>query len=232
MQQKMFFRGNMANISQSDEETALIKNLLDSYKALQHFVKPLLGNGDEADKDNEFDAKLREAWDALDIVTPLYNKVRSWLTRKPYSTEKIKLNFENAQLLGGWDVNKEPDCTSVLLRKDGFYYLAIMDKKYNHAFDIANLPSGGKCYEKVDYKLLPGANKMLPKVFFSNSRIKEFAPSEAIVNAYKNGTHKKGANFNIADCRRLIDFFKASIMKHEDWKKFPFLSLQQILMKI
>jgi len=219
---KDILSGKHGNISQSDADTAIIKNLLDAYKSLQRFIKPLLGDGEEADKDNEFDAKLREAWDALDIVTPLYNKVRNWLTRKPYSTEKIKLNFENAQLLGGWDVNKEPDCTSVLLRKNGFYYLAIMNKKYNHAFDIDNLPHNGKCYEKIDYKLLPGANKMLPKVFFSNSRIKEFAPSDAIVSAYRKGTHKKGSNFNISDCRRLIDFFKASIMKHEDWKKFPF----------
>ena len=217
------FAGKHGNISQSDKEIAILKGLLDAYKSLQHFVKPLLGHGDEADKDNEFDAKLREAWNALDIVTPLYNKVRNWLTRKPYSVEKIKLNFENAQLLGGWDVNKEPDCTSVLLRKDGFYYLAIMDKKSNHAFDSDELPCDGKCYEKIDYKLLPGANKMLPKVFFSKSRIDEFAPSKEIVEAYKNGTHKKGKDFNLAHCRRLIDFFKRSITKHEDWKKFPFV---------
>lgn len=215
--------GKHGNISQSDKEIAILKGLLDAYKSLQHFVKPLLGHGDEADKDNEFDAKLREAWNALDIVTPLYNKVRNWLTRKPYSVEKIKLNFENAQLLGGWDVNKEPDCTSVLLRKDGFYYLAIMDKKSNHAFDSDELPCDGKCYEKIDYKLLPGANKMLPKVFFSKSRIDEFAPSKEIVEAYKNGTHKKGKDFNLAHCRRLIDFFKRSITKHEDWKNFPFV---------
>lgn len=215
--------GKHGNISQSDKEIAILKGLLDAYKSLQHFVKPLLGHGDEADKDNEFDAKLREAWNALDIVTPLYNKVRNWLTRKPYSVEKIKLNFENAQLLGGWDVNKEPDCTSVLLRKDGFYYLAIMDKKSNHSFDSDELPCDGKCYEKIDYKLLPGANKMLPKVFFSKSRIDEFAPSKEIVEAYKNGTHKKGKDFNLAHCRRLIDFFKRSITKHEDWKNFPFV---------
>lgn len=142
----------LGHLNQSDHDITIIKNLLDSYKALQHFIKPLLGNGDEADKDNEFDAKLRAAWTLLDIITPLYNKVRNWLTRKPYSEEKIKLNFENAQLLGGWDVNKETDCTSVILRKDGMYYLAIMDKKHNHAFDIDKLPNEGECYEKMDYK--------------------------------------------------------------------------------
>ena len=214
--------GKHTNLNQSEDSIKKIKALLDAYKALQHFIKPLLGNGDEADKDNEFDAKLRAIWDELDIVTPLYDKVRNRLTRKPYSTEKIKLNFDNAQLLNGWDMNKEPDCTSVLLRKDGQYYLAIMDKKSNHAFDIDELPCDGECYDKMDYKLLPGANKMLPKVFFSKSRIKEFAPSNEICDAYQKGTHKKGANFSIKDCRRLIDFFKDSIAKHEDWSKFPF----------
>lgn len=213
--------GKQTNL-QSEENIDKIKTLLDAYKSLQHFIKPLLGNGDEADKDNEFDAKLRDLWNNLDIITPLYDKVRNRLTRKPYSTEKIKLNFENAQLLGGWDVNKETDCTSVLLRKGNNYYLGIMDKKANHAFDTDELPCDGDCYEKMDYKLLPGANKMLPKVFFSKSRIQEFAPSEEIYNAYQRGTHKKGANFSLKDCRRLIDFFKESIAKHEDWSKFPF----------
>lgn len=214
--------GKVKNICQSDSATALIKNLLDSYKELQHFIVPLLGSGEEPDKDNVFNAKLKEAWDILDIITPLYNKVRNWLTRKPFTTEKIKLNFENAQLLGGWDVNKEPDCTAVLLKKDDGFFLGIMDKKANHAFDVDKLPDDGDCYEKIDYKLLPGANKMLPKVFFSKSRIDEFAPSEGLLNAYKKGTHKKGSDFKLDDCHRLIDFFKQSIAKHEDWKKFPF----------
>ncbi len=149
---KDILSGKHGDINQSEEETAIIKNLLEAYKSLQHFIKPLLGSGDETDKDNEFNAKLRAVWNALDVITPLYNKVRNWLTRKPYSTEKIKLNFENAKLLCGWDKNKEVDCTSVLLRKDGYYYLAIMDKKSNHAFDIDELPCDGQCYEKIDYK--------------------------------------------------------------------------------
>ena len=214
--------GKYNNINQSEEATKYIKDLLDAFKSLQHYIKPLLGSGEEAEKDNVFSSQLLNVWEALDVVTPLYNKVRNWLTRKPYSTKKIKLNFENAQLLGGWDMNKEADYASVLLRKNNQYYLAIMDKKHNHAFDIETLPSDGACFEKIDYKLLPGANKMLPKVFFSKSRINEFAPSTDIQIAYRQETHKKGKNFNLADCHRLIDFFKQSIAKHEDWSKFPF----------
>lgn len=209
-------------LSQNKPAVAKIKALLDVLKDLQRFIKPLLGSGEENEKDELFYGSFQMMWDELDTVTPLYNKVRNWLTRKPFSTEKIKLNFDNSQLLGGWDVNKEPDCTGVILRKDGYYYLGIMDKKSNRIFEADVTPSNGDCYDKIDYKLLPGANKMLPKVFFSKSRIDEFAPSEAIVSSYKRGTHKKGADFNLAECHRLIDFFKQSINKHEDWSKFNF----------
>lgn len=209
-------------LSQNKPAVAKIKALLDVLKDLQRFIKPLLGSGEENEKDELFYGSFQMMWDELDTVTPLYNKVRNWLTRKPFSTEKIKLNFDNSQLLGGWDVNKEPDCTGVILRKDGYYYLGIMDKKSNRIFEADVTPSDGDCYDKIDYKLLPGANKMLPKVFFSKSRIDEFAPSEAIVSSYKRGTHKKGADFNLAECHRLIDFFKQSINKHEDWSKFNF----------
>lgn len=210
------------SLSQNKTAVAKIKALLDALKDLQHFIKPLLGSGEENEKDELFYGSFQTMWDELDTVTPLYNKVRNWLTRKPFSTEKIKLNFDNSQLLGGWDVNKEPDCTGVILRKDGFYYLGIMDKKSNHIFEAGLTPTDGECYDKIDYKLLPGANKMLPKVFFSKSRIDEFAPSESIISSYKRGTHKKGSDFNLAECHRLIDFFKQSIDKHEDWSKFGF----------
>ena len=136
--------GKQGNISQSDKEIAIIKGLLDAYKSLQHFVKPLLGHGDEADKDNEFDAKLREAWNALDIVTPLYNKVRNWLTRKPYSVEKIKLNFENPVLLAGWP-NPESN-SSVIFRKGHSYYLGILDNTNRNLLRNYPLPNNEDDY--------------------------------------------------------------------------------------
>lgn len=210
------------NLAQDKENVARLKTLLDAIKALQHFVKPLLGNGDEPDKDARFYGDLAVLWEELDQITPLYNKVRNRMTRKPYSTEKFKLNFENSTLLDGWDLNKERDNTCVILRKDGLYYLGIMNKSHNKIFVKAPQTSGEEAYEKMEYKLLPGANKMLPKVFFSKSRIKEFNPSPELLAHYEQGTHKKGELFNLKDCHDLIDFFKASIQKHEDWSKFDF----------
>lgn len=210
------------NLTQDKKNVEKIKNLLDAIKSLQHFVKPLLGNGTEPEKDEKFYGEFLSLYKELDKITPLYNMVRNYMTRKPYSTEKIKLNFENSTLMDGWDLNKEKDNTTVILRKNGLYYLAIMNKKYNKVFEPKYISSDGECYEKMEYKLLPGANKMLPKVFFSKSRIDEFAPSDQLMMNYSNDTHKKGATFDISDCHSLIDFFKASINKHEDWSKFNF----------
>lgn len=209
-------------LSQDKANVEKIKNLLDAIKDLQRFVKPLLGDGSESEKDSLFYGDFTPLWEMLDQITPLYNMVRNRMTQKPYSVEKIKINFDNSTLLAGWDLNKEADNTCTLLRKDGLYYLVIMDKSNSRVLKAENLISDDDCYEKMEYKLLPGANKMLPKVFFSKSRIGEFRPSESVQENYKNETHKKGDNFNIDHCHELINFFKKSIGKHEDWSKFGF----------
>ncbi len=204
------------------ENKEKIKALLQSLLNLQHFLKPLYVK-DEIEKDIAFYAYFDIYYEALSLITPLFNKARNFLTKKPYSTEKFKLNFQNSTLLDGWDVNKEIDNSALLFERDGLYYLGIMDKKHNRIFqDIEEDTVSEKVYCKIEYKLLPGANKMLPKVFFSKSRIDEFAPSPHIVQKYKEGTHKKGEKFNLNDCHNLIDFFKSSIGKHPDWKQFDF----------
>ena len=147
--------------------------------------------------------------------------VRNFITQKPYSQEKIKLNFQNSTLLAGWDENKECDNSSIILHKDGCYYLGIMHKDYRKLLKI-KMPKEGDCYEKMVYKLLPGAYKMLPHVFFAESHRADFNPSNELLEKYKKGTHIKGENFSIDDCHALIDFFKASINRHEDWKQFDF----------
>jgi CRISPR-associated protein Cpf1 len=210
------------NLGQDRESVEKIKSLLDSIKSLQHFVKPLCGNGDEADKDERFYGEFVPLFENVDPINLLYNKVRNYIAKKPYSVEKYKLNFDNSTLLNGWDANKEIDNTSIILRKNGSYYLAIMNKKNNKVFDKKFEGNTDSFFEKMVYKLLPGANKMLPKVFFSNSRIKEFNPSKELQENYKNETHKKGDTFNINHCHELINFFKESISKHEDWKHFNF----------
>lgn len=202
-------------------DTPKTKTLLDNLINLQRFLKPLNVQTD-SEKDIAFYSTFDSYFEALSQIVKLYDKVRNFKTKKPYSLEKFKLNFENSTLLDGWDVNKEPDNTAILLRKDDFYYLAIMDKKHNKLFRDISDSTQNSHYQKIDYKLLPGANKMLPKVFFSNKNIDYYNPDQRLLERYEKGDHKKGDNFDLDFCHELIDFFKASIQKHEDWQRFGF----------
>lgn len=208
----------------NEKATELVKNLLDAIKEFQKLIKPLNGTGKEENKDELFYGKFTSYYDSIADIDRLYDKVRNYITQKPYSKDKIKLNFDNPQLLGEWDKNKESDYRTVLLHKDGLYYLAVMDKSHSKAFvDAPEITSDDKdYYEKMEYKLLPGPNKMLPKVFFASKNIDTFQPSDRILDIRKRESFKKGATFNKAECHEFIDYFKDSIKKHDDWSQFGF----------
>ena len=181
-----------------------------------------MGTGKEENKDELFYGRFAALYDSVSAIDKLYDKVRNYITQKPYSKDKIKLNFENPQLLGGWDKNKERDYRTVILRKSGCYYLAVMDKSHNKVFTDTPAAENENCYEKMEYKLLPGPNKMLPKVFFASSNLQIFKPTDRILDIRKRESFKKGDNFNIEECHDFVDFFKQSLNKHEDWSQFGF----------
>lgn len=199
-----------------------LKNFLDAMKELQLLIKPLIKGREKAEKDELFYGELVRIWDELNVVDLLYNKVRNYATQKPYSLEKVKLNFNKSTLLDGWDRNKEKDNLGIILIKDNNYYLGVMNRSSNRVMEDAPVAVSHDRYQKMEYKLLPGPNKMLPKVFFSASRIDEFAPDKELLKRYKAGTHKKGDNFRLEDCHGLIDFFKGALKKHPEWLEFDF----------
>lgn len=154
--------------------------------------------------------------------------------RKTDGAEKIKLNFENGTLLGGWDLNKESDNFGIILRKkSGEYFLALMRNTGKQIFDRQRNPElfmgAGSEWEKMEYKYLPGPNKMLPKVCFAKSNVctKEnpsgkFIVPENIWSIRKKESFKKGEKFNKADLICWIDFFKDCIKKYPNWNSFAF----------
>ncbi|MBL7823553.1 MAG: type V CRISPR-associated protein Cas12a/Cpf1 [Saprospiraceae bacterium] len=219
------------NLTQDQTLVEKIKLFLDTIKALQWFVKPLLGKGIEPEKDIKFYGDLDKIWSTIDQITPLYNKVRNYVTKKPYNTEKIKLNFENSTLLNGWDENKEEANSAILFKKDENFYLGIMDKNSNKIFRKIPKPETNQLITKITYKLLPSASQNLPRIFFAKKNINTFAPSARVLNIRnhashtKNGTPQDGCEkheFNLDDCHAMIDFFKESIDKHKEWSKFGF----------
>lgn len=210
------------SLQKNDSLISVIKNLLDALKELQSMIKPLKSGILQSNKDELFYGEYIRIWEQLDAVTLLYNMVRNYVTKKPYSIEKVKLNFNRSTLLDGWDKNKETANLGVILIKDDLYYLGIINHNCSKVIENAPTACESNRYQKMEYKLLPGPNKMLPKVFFSKKRINEFAPTPELYEKYQKGTHKKGDNFCLDDCHQLIDFFKNSINKHEEWSQFQF----------
>lgn len=225
------------NLAQDKVNVEKIKNLLDAIKSLQHYVKPLLGDGTESDKDEKFYGEFVALWEELDKITPLYNMVRNYMTRKPYSTEKIKLNFENSTLMDGWDLNKEQANTTVILRKDGLYYLAIMNKKHNRVFDVKNMPESGDCYEKMEYKQIADAGKDIQNIIYHDGKYQRFTKNldrlkeENIPQIYRireRGSYLQDAprsdvkKFSKEDLSTFIEYYKDAAIHYWDWCEFSF----------
>lgn len=238
-------RNEKEKLTEKNIET--IKEFLDSIMALYHFLKPLhldlrkteKEKGSEAlETDSDFYNDFNEVFEELSQIVPLYNKVRNYVTQKPFSTGKFKLNFENPTLANGWDLNKEKDNYAVILRKINQktkkydYYLGIMSGSDKKIFEKnKNKNNNNDYYEKIIYKLLPDPKKMLPKVFFCEKNKAFFKPSEEILRIKNSSSHTKHGSpktgfekkeFDLNDCHKMIDFYKTSLEKHEEWREFNF----------
>lgn len=161
------------------------------------------------------------------IVQP-YNKIRNFLTKKPYSENKWKLNFENPTLADGWDKNKEQDNTTVILRKGDEYYLGIMVKNHNKLFSEEN-SSKYSCqgnddyYEKLVYKQMADPKRDFPKGVFSEKGMKIYNPPQNVYEIKKKETFKTdNPHFSKSDLWTLVDFYKECIPLHPSWKLFDF----------
>lgn len=114
---------NLKKLSSFDktnqEHKNLIKGLLDAalgaYRMLKYFKIDTgkLGFVPEG----EFYLQIDQILSAYPLPKR-YDMLRSYLTQKPYSQEKLKLNFDCSTLLNGRDKNKETQNLSVILRKE------------------------------------------------------------------------------------------------------------------
>ena len=221
---KNFVKADNKNLQGDTERVDKIKAFLDAVQNLFHFLKPL-NAGRDLERNADFYGEFDPLYDDLAAIIPLYNRVRNYVTKKPSETVKIKLMFDRGTLANGWDENKEKDNLAIVLQKDKSFFLGIVNSEAKSKPDFKKLAQNAEtsCYRKMVYKLLPGPNKMLPKVFFSEKGIATYNPDPKLLERYKRGDYKKNEpTFDLNFCHELIDFFKRSIAAHPDWKKFGF----------
>lgn len=204
---KVLFAGNCKE-TLDYESISNIKTYLDLIKDLEREIKSIQGTGKEAGRDEVFYGELSEIMDSILPVDGLYNRVRNYVTKKPYSTDKFKLYFENPQFLGGWDENKIPDHRAVLLRKDGKYFIAIIEKGIGNVFEGCSDDPNESYYERMIYKQIPDAAKYL-----SSKQILPQNPPEEIKRILiKKKEDPKSLNMN--ERNRFIEYLSNDFLKN------------------
>lgn len=188
-------------LAKNDADIEIIKALVDALKNFQSFAGQFYDGREEQNADPAFYGSFVNAYESILPIIKLYNKVRNYISKKPYSLEKYKLNFDSPTLLSGWDINKEPEYRSALLRKNGNYYLAILMN--SKAFsDYEEAPCGVDAYEKMIYRQIPNAAK-----YFSSKQILPQNPPKDIVDLLAK---KKADNKSLTprENERLIDYIQ------------------------
>lgn len=225
----------------SSDENEIIEKLLISIKSLFKIINVFHVNVEsdlEINKiqNNNFYDSYSSIYDYLLYQEELYEKVKNFLTKKQTDVKKLKLNFDHATLLGGFDNNKIRDNGAVIFRKfnirrkDYDYFLGILSTESNkNNFNNIPIIADNDFYEKMYFKNIGDIYKQLPRIFFSDKSINEFKPSDEILriknsNSFtekgkpQNGFEK--AEFNIEDCRKIINYYKNCIKNYELWKEY------------
>ena len=148
-----------------------IKAYLDGAMKLRRWVKAHLKEG-AAMQDGNAEA-LSQLWEVIHPLPQLYNQARLFLTRKPYSKEKIRLFFDCAAFGKGWDVNKEAAYLVMLLKRQSKYYLGI--RRMGAKLDFRAMSDGQATdyYQKMIYKAFDFI-KGMPAVLFSKLVLQKF----------------------------------------------------------
>jgi len=214
--------GNIRDGSEDELDSSIrtLRSILDPIMDLRH-ITTLFSYDEGSEKDDEFYSELESLNKALAPVIPIFNKTRNYCTRKRYDVSKIKIKLGLPTLADGWDMNKEKDNGAVILRKNGQFYLAVMNPKNKVKFEMIGEDSHDN-YEKMEYKYLPSPMKMFPKVFFSKKWMSEHPPSQHIVDGYEKKKMNAGNNFDLHFCHDLIDYYKDCMKKYGEWDVFNF----------
>lgn len=106
------------------------------------------------------------------LINQYYKALKNFVTKKPWMEDKIALNFDKSQFLGGWPQSQEKVKGGVILRKkqdsSELYYLAILGEKDKTFFENKDLYNAkGSIWQKMVYTQLQNPSRMLPKIFIT-----------------------------------------------------------------
>ena len=201
----------------------IIKKLCDSIKGIEWVLKPLIV--ENFDIDTNFYVEMEYYWSSLQVFDGIYNKIRNYLTRKPYSIEKFRLNFDCSSFLNGWG-KVYAKSKAHIIKNDNYYYLMIVNNKLSN-IDEKCLYSGEKKAIHYLYNYQVVDKKNTPRLFIVSNKKKEKYnfPVQDIIDIYKNKEFKtefakKNPEKFKKSLHKLIDYFKLCFERDESYKDF------------
>lgn len=209
----------------SMKELCRLGDVLSQKKTVKEFYEKLLLIRQtlrvfDLDKvENAFVEDLLSAQDMMREVNSIYNMVRNFCTKNPVKKDTYPVSFNKCSCLSSFDYDKFADGVSIssILRKDGHYYLLILNPEYSSKLPVEAKTEDG-AFEQLVYKQLTGLNKMFPKVFLAKSNQEIYAPSDRVLEIAQKKLYTKEAGDRDA-CVEWIRFCIDSFKKNADWMK-------------
>lgn len=163
-QDYVLYRNEKEHTPLKESDVKELKTYLDVWLQVIRYCKSFLFDGIENSiKEEGFYNILDECIFVLEDVLYVYNKIRNYITKKPYSLDKMVLKFANPTLAAGWMTDKEKTYGTVILRRHGKYYLAVSNAiKQKISIDSSN-NQGEDDYQKIIYSQFKDVSKMIPK---------------------------------------------------------------------
>lgn len=220
----------------NEDAICRIKAFLDAVKDVEHIVKPLLGTQKEEGKDNAFYGDFLPLYNKIASIDRLYDKVRNYVTQKPYSKEKIKLTFNVADFFSGWAQDFSSKGSHIIKQGES-YYLMIVEKSLSKD-DIAAMSREDAENDAIryGYHFIKPDMKTVPRMFIRSSTKKNIIapavekynlPLHDILDIYDQGLfkaeyEKKDPAGQKAALEKVIDYFKLGFERHESYRNYTF----------
>lgn len=205
-----------------ERKTLAVKEWTETLMNISRTVHRFAGTDDGEERDGSLCNILDELdpW-CRDNIQYTYNVVRDYLSSKPFSRTKLRLNFNNSHLLSGFDDAKESTNGGVILRKGGNYYIAIANGSGKNIFSEDLWTKDGSDLEKLEVKSIPDVGRQLPHRFFSEKWNAAHPIPEAVRKIYLE-TKEKKRNQTPDDVRTLVAYYQDCIRTDESWKRYNF----------
>lgn len=157
-----------------------------------------------------------------------HNSVRNYLTRKPYSTNKVPVFFGSPSLLGGWDISKLDENRGLLFKEGNTYYLGILSGKAKKLLNGNEWADASSPLQVQLIKDATGAHMMLPGVMFGKKKeprsVEPYNAPDDVLELYAKTKRKEVEvkNYTPEQVALMVDFYKEAIMKNPKWAVFDF----------